>query len=172
MELGFILRAAALADLQLSGHLIDDGGRPRAAVHTGTGDPLLDEVLRQVAGDPGRRWGYWMRQQPGHAIRAVRDQLVAGYRIELRPYRILGLLPAQRIVLRDRFERDRVVGAVDAALSDGWPVGDRTAALVAVAAAARMRTVLPAARRRAHRKRIADLTARAGPVPAALRRLL
>ena len=109
---------------------------------------------------------------PRQAIHAVRDQLVAGYRIELRRYRMLGLLPAQRIVLRDRFERDRVVGAVDAALGDGWPVGDRTAALVAVAAAARMRTVLPRARRRAHRDRIAELTSRSAPVPNVLRTVL
>jgi hypothetical protein len=35
-----------------------------------------------------------------------------------------------------------------------------------------MRTVLPAGRRRAHRERIAQLTARTGPVPRALRRVL
>ena len=105
-------------------------------------------------------------------IRAVRDDLLASYRIELRPYRILGVLPVERIALRDTFPRDRVVGAIDAALGDDWPVGDRTAALVAVAAAARMGTVLPRSRRRAHRKRIAELTARAGPIPVALRKAL
>jgi Golgi phosphoprotein 3 (GPP34) len=172
MELGLILRAAALADLQLSGHLVDDGGRPQAVNLTTTGDPLLDEVLQQVAGDPGRGWGYWVRRQPRHAVQAVCGRLVAEYRIELRRYRMLWVLPARRIVLRNRFERDRVVGAVDAALGDGWPVGDRTAALVAVAAAARMRAVLPRPRRRAHRKRIAELTARAGPIPVALRKAL
>src|SRR6266508_4592542 len=70
---------------------------------------------------------------------AVRDQLAASRRIELEPYRILGVLPAQRIIIRDPLVRDRIVGAIDAALSDAWPVGARTAALVALAAAAVLR---------------------------------
>jgi hypothetical protein len=105
-------------------------------------------------------------------VRDVRHQLVAGRRIELAPYRILGLLPAQRILIRDPLLRDRITGAIDAALSDAWPVGDRTAALVALAAAARLRVALPRARRRAHRARIAELTARTGPVPVALGKVL
>jgi len=129
-------------------------------------------VLHQVAADPRRRWRYWIRKDTRQLIRDVRHQLLAGRRIELAPYRILGLLPAQRIVILDPLLRDRIVGAIDAALSDTWPVGDRTAALVALAAAAEMRVVLPRARRRVHRLRIAELTARAGPVPVALRKVL
>jgi hypothetical protein len=171
-ELGYVLRAAALVDLQLTGHLVDDGGRPKAAENPEPPDPTLEPVLRQVTADPGRRWAYWVRRDARRATGAVREQLVEGRRIELQPYRILGLVPATRIVVLEPFGRDRIVGAVEAALSDGWPVGARTAALVALAAAARMRTVLPAGRRRAHRERIAALTARTGPVPRALRKVL
>jgi hypothetical protein len=171
-ELGYVLRAAALVDLQLTGHLVDDGGRPKAADNPEPPDPTLEPVLRQVTADPRRRWAYWVRRDARRATGTVREQLVEGRRIELQPYRILGLVPATRIVVLEPFGRDRIVGAVEAALSDGWPVGARTAALVALAAAARMRTVLPAGRRRAHRERIAQLTARTGPVPRALRRVL
>ena len=171
-ELGYVLRAAALVDLQLTGHLADDGGRPKAAGNPEPPDPALDPVLRQVTAEPGRRWSYWVRKDARRAISMVRDQLVAGRRIELQPYRILGLVPARRIIVLEPFGRDRIVGAIEAALGDGWPVGARTAALVALAATARMRTVLPAGRRRAHRDRIAQLTARTGPVPKVLRKVL
>ena len=171
-ELGYVLRAAALVDLQLTGHLVDDGGRPKSAENPVPPDPALEPVLRQVTADPRRRWAYWVRKDARRATRTVRDQLVEGRRIELQPYRILGLVPATRIVVLEPFGRDRIVGAVEAALGDGWPVGARTAALVALAAAARMRTVLPAGKRRAHRDRIAQLTARTGPVPTVLRKVL
>ena len=171
-ELGYVLRAAALVDLQLTGHLVDDGGRPKSAENPEPPDPALEPVLRQVTADPRRRWAYWVRKDARRAIGTVRDQLVEGRRIELQPYRILGLVPATRIVVLEPFGRDRIVGAVEAALGDGWPVGARTAALVALAAAARMRTVLPAGKRRAHRDRIAQLTARTGPVPTVLRKVL
>ncbi len=171
-EIGYVLRAAALVDLQLGGHLVDDNGRPKAPDCPPPADPVLDAVLRQVAADPVRRWRYWIRKDARRIAGQVRDELVTGRRIELQPYRILGIVPAQRIVILDPMARDRIVGAIDAALSDAWPVGERTAAVVALAAAAEMRIVLPRSRRRAHRQRIAEHTTRTGPVPPALRKLL
>ena len=170
--LGYVLRAAALVDLQLSGHLVDDGGRPKATGNPEPPDPVLDPILRQVTADPRRRWSYWVGRDVRPTTAAIREQLVAGRRIEVEPYRILVLLPARRIIVLEPFARDRIVGAIDAALGDGWPVGERTAALVALAAAGRIRTVLPAARRRANRQRIAQLTERTGPVPMVLRKVL
>jgi Golgi phosphoprotein 3 (GPP34) len=171
-ELGHVLRAAALVDLQLGGQLLDVDGRPKAMDPEPVPDPVLAAVLSQVAADPGRRWRYWIRKDARRITRQVADGLVAARRIEVHQYRILGVMPAQRIVVLDPLVRDRIVGAIDAALSDAWPVGDRTAALVSLAAAAQLRIVLPRSRRRAHRHRIAQLTARTGPVPPALRRVL
>lgn len=171
-ELGYVLRAAALVDLQLSGHLVDSGGRPGVPGGPPATDPLLDAVWHQVAAEPRRRWAYWVRKDARRTTRAVRDQLAADRQIALETYRILGIVPAQRIIVLDSFARDRIVGAIDAGLGDGWPVGERTAALVALAAAAGMRTVLPRARRRANRERIAQLTERTGPVPTVLRKVL
>jgi Golgi phosphoprotein 3 (GPP34) len=171
-ELGYVLRAAALVDLQLTGHLVDADGRPKVADPSPVPDPVLAAVLAQVAAEPGRRWRYWIRRDARRIQREVAAGLVAGRRIEQHPYRILGVVPAERIVILDPFVRDRIVGAIDAALSDAWPVGDRTAAVVALAAAAQLRIVLPRARRREHRQRIGELVARTGPVPQALRRLL
>jgi len=108
IELGYVLRAAALVDLQLSGHLVDVDGRPKATDSAAAADPVLDGVLRQVTADPRRRWRYWIRKDTRQLIRDVRHQLLAGRRIELAPYRILGLLPAQRIVILDPLLRDRI----------------------------------------------------------------
>ena len=127
--LGYVLRAAALVDLQLSGHLVDDGGRPKATGNPEPPDPVLDPILRQVTADPRRRWSYWVGRDVRPTTAAIREQLVAGRRIEVEPYRILVLLPARRIIVLEPFARDRIVGAIDAALGDGWPVGERTAAL-------------------------------------------
>jgi hypothetical protein len=171
-ELGFLLRAGALVDLQLSGYLIDDDGRPKAQDGPPAPDPLLDAVRREVAADPSRQWRYWIRKDTHDMVGQVRDRLVADRRITLDRYRIVGLVPGYRIVVREPLVRDRIVGAVDAALSDEWRVGDRTAALVALAAAARLRIVLPRPRRRAHRARIAELSARTGDLPRVLRRVL
>jgi Golgi phosphoprotein 3 (GPP34) len=171
-ELGYVLRAAALVDLQLSGQLMDVDGRPKATGPEPVPDPVLAAVLNQVAAGPVRRWRYWIRKDARRITEAVADALVATRRIERHPYRILGVMSAQRIVVIDPLVRDRIVGAIDAALSDAWPVGDRTAAVVSLAAAAPLRIVLPRSRRRAHRQRIAQLTARTGPVPPALRRVL
>jgi hypothetical protein len=171
-EIGYLLRAAALVDLQLGHHLVDDGGRPRATGNSQIPDPVLEAVLRQVAADPDRRWRYWIRKDARRMVRMVREQLVADRRIVLERYHLLGILPARRIVVLEPLVRDRIVGAIDAALSDAWPVGERTAAVVALAAAAELRIVLPRARRRANRNRIAELTRRTGPVPPLLRRVL
>jgi len=171
-ELGYVLRAAALVELQLGGQLIDVDGRPKAGDAEPVPDPVLAGVLSQVAADPGRRWRYWIRKDARRITREVADGLVAARRIELHRYRIFGVVPAERIVVLDPLVRDRIVGAIDAALSDAWPVGERTAAVVSLAAAAQMRIVLPRSRRQAHRDRIASLAARTGPVPPALRRVL
>ena len=45
-----MLRAAALADLYLDGRLADDKGKARVVDTGPTGDPVLDEVLQDIAG--------------------------------------------------------------------------------------------------------------------------
>src|SRR5215471_6548508 len=74
-RLGLVLRAAALADLYLTGRVTDENGKARAAGdRRPAGDPLLDEVLQQVAEHRPRSWQGWIAH--GHpAIRTVRTQL-------------------------------------------------------------------------------------------------
>ncbi len=56
----------------------------------------------------------------------------------------------------------RLVQSIDAILGGVGPVDEREATLVALAAAGEL---LPRAKRRAHRQRIAELGGRAGPLP-------
>src|SRR6516165_5640308 len=98
-RLGLVLRAAALTDLYLAGRVTDENGKARA---TGdrrpVGDPLLDEMLQQLAEHQPRSWQGWIaRGKP--AIRTVRTQLEADRCIRVEHRRIL----ADRLELRDRY---------------------------------------------------------------------
>jgi hypothetical protein len=171
-ELGYLLRAGALVELQLRGYLGDEDGRPVLLRETGPGDAVLDPVHRQVAEGKRRRWPYWIKKDAGRITRAVRDQLVADRQIVVEPYRILGLLPAQRLHIVEALRRPHLVTVVEQALDGGTRPDDRAAALVALSAAAELAIVLPRSVRRAHRDRIATLTEQTGPVAPALRKVV
>ena len=53
-ELGYALRAAALADLVLRGSLVDDGGKPVPGSPAPGADPVLDPVLLDNTTDAGK----------------------------------------------------------------------------------------------------------------------
>jgi hypothetical protein len=170
-ELGFIMRAGALADLLLAGHLTDEGGKPRAANSAPLPDPLLEAVLRQVAGSRRRSWRHWVNKGARQAPRGVRDQLAADGWLRLEPRRVLGLFPTTSVTVRDTRVVKRLAATVSSALRGGQPVArldPRDAALVALAAAGELKVVLPRALRRANKQRIIELGEIAGPVPRAL----
>lgn len=170
--LGYVLRAAALTDLLLAGALADDSGKARAVPGPAPADPVLDDVLRQVAASRLRSWRHWVSKGERPMKRAVREQLAAGGWIRVEPRRILGF-PADRVTVRDTRVVKRLQDGVSGALRG--PVGQvrpRDAALVALAASGELRTVFPRARRRDHKKRIEQLNAHTGPVATALRKVL
>ena len=175
-RLGYVLRAAALAELLLGGHIEDAGGRPRAAARTPLpSDPVLAAVLDEIGQSRPRAWQHWVRRHSGAAKAAVAERLTAGGWIELQPRRVLGVVPVTRVVLREPPVLGRLGDRVRAALRATMPaasVEPRDAAMVALAAAGELSTVLPRAQRREHKQRIAELTEVTGPVAAALRKVL
>lgn len=76
-----------------------------------------------------------------------------------------------RVTVRNPRAVKRLAERVSAMLSGSRPLSrtQRDAAMVTLAAAGEFGTVLPRARRREHRQRIADLSQAAGPIPEALR---
>ncbi|HEY3262475.1 MAG TPA: GPP34 family phosphoprotein [Pseudonocardiaceae bacterium] len=175
-RLGFLLRAAALADLLLGGHIEDAGGRPRADARAPLpADPALAAVLDEIGGSRPRSWQHWIRRHGGATRTAVAEQLAAARWIERQPHKVLGVLPSTRIVLCDQAVVGRLGNRVRAALRAGTPVAEverRDAAMVALAAAGELSTVLPGPQRREHAQRISAFTEAIGPVVAALRKVL
>lgn len=119
-----------------------------------------------------RRLSYWIYKDARKAPRLVRDGLARAEVLRLRPYRAFGFFPATRVTVRDPRVVKRLAERVSATLSSSRPLS-RTepcdAAMVALAAAGEFGTVLPRARRREHRQRLAALNESAGPIPKALR---
>jgi len=171
-KLAYLIRAAALVDLQLRGHLADEKGRPRAATAASPVlDPVLESVLAEITVGKSRRWQRWVASNSRQTLRAVRDQLVTEKWIRIETRRLLGLIPLTTVTVRDPRVLTRLVTLIRVALSPARPssqVQPRDAALVALAAAAELPTALTRQQRREHRTRIAELADRTGPAVRAL----
>jgi hypothetical protein len=170
-QLGYLMRAAALTDLRLSGHVTDEGRKVRVVNPGGVADQVLGAVLREVAESRPRSWASWVRRGDRRTRLAVRDQLAAGGWIRVESHRFLGIFPTTRITIHDPLVIQRLTDRLGAALR-GPDTDPRAAALVALAAAGELRTVLPRARAREYKRRIAELTERTGPAVPALRRVI
>ncbi|ETK37429.1 GOLPH3/VPS74 family protein [Microbispora sp. ATCC PTA-5024] len=166
----YLLRAAALTDLLLRGRIADDGGRVRVLTEEAVGDPVLDDLLAVLAASPPRTWRHWIGKDRRRTVEAVLDRL-EGQRLVRRETRKQLLIFSSRLVrVRDTRVARRLAARVDGALTGPVSrVDARDAALVALAAAGEVGTVLPSAKRREHRQRIAQLTERSGPAAPALR---
>jgi hypothetical protein len=170
-NLGAMLRAAALADLYVRGYLTDERGRAVVDGRHSCTDYVLDALIDEITGSKPRKWQFWVDRRQRVTVSAVREQLSEGGWVRLEPHRILGLFPATRVAVRDPRVRRELLGRVGNALKH--PVGrvDRAdAALVAIAAAGGLGLVLDRRTRRAHKRRIQELTELSGPVGPALRR--
>jgi len=175
-HLGYVLRGAALAELLAGGHLTDVGGRPRVdAVLRSPADPVLAQVLGEIARARPRSWSHWVGHRVGATKRAVTERMVADGWIELSRRRVLGLVPWTTVTVR----RPRAVTAlaerVRRALAGSTPVSKvdpSDAMLVALASAGELATVLPRATRKEHKDRIAALIETSGPVAPAVRKAI
>lgn len=168
-SLGAMLRAAALADLQVNGHLTDERGRATIEVRHPCHDPVLEALLEEIAGSNPRTWQSWVDRRQHAAVNAVRQQLSDGGWVRLQPHRILGLFPTTKVTIRDPRVRKELLGRVSDALKK--PIGRidaADAALVAVVAAADLKLVLDRKTRRDYKRRIQELTKLSGPIGPAL----
>jgi len=138
----FALRAAMLTDLYLTGYVEDQEGKAyqaRAARHD---DPVLHQVLKDVA---GRDWAQLVAHGGGRGREMVRDQLEASGWVSGQQRRMLGILAPARVRLYDEDMvsglADRVSEALRNAIDDR-PADPRPLAVGLIAVQAQMPVVL------------------------------
>ncbi|MFB7322949.1 GPP34 family phosphoprotein [Streptomyces sp. NPDC056190] len=175
-QLHHLVRAGALTELAQRGLLVDDDGIAAPAnLDTDIGDPVLDGLLELVRESRPRRWKNWVTLHARTTLDAVREQLAAGGFLRAERRRVLGVFSSvdyalERVAVVDALReeaRRALEGPVPAA-----EVSERDAAVVALAAAAELRTLMPAKDRKRHRQRIEELTERSGAAAPALRRVV
>ncbi len=125
-----LLRAAAVADLRLTG-LLDMTG---AAAPAPDGlDPFLAEVLGTVPAGQRRDWFELIVTRSRKAEDAVRDGLATAGVITVERHRVLGLFPARRIGLVDaELVESLRVGVRQAVLEDSAPIEQAMLAVLAI----------------------------------------
>jgi hypothetical protein len=170
-NLGAMVRAAALADLYLRGHLTDERGRAALAARRPCTDTVLATLLDDIAGSRPRTWQSWVDRRQHATVVAVREQLGENGWARLESSRILGIFPTTKVTLRDPRVRKELLGRVRAALKDPMSrVDPADAVLVAVVAAGQLNLVLDRRARRDARRRLQELTDLSGPIGPALRK--
>ncbi|HWS37369.1 MAG TPA: GPP34 family phosphoprotein [Actinoplanes sp.] len=172
-EVGAMLRAAALADLYIGGHLTDERGRAVVHGRPTVGDPVLAGLLEEIAASRPRKWQYWIGKKQRPTVGAVRRQLGDEGWARLEAYKIVGLFPATKVTPRDPRVRKELVGRVKESLrAPVGRVGAADAALVTISAEAGLTIVLDRKTRRGNRRRLSELSVLTGPIGPALRKAI
>nr|WSY55382.1 GPP34 family phosphoprotein [Streptomyces sp. NBC_00886] len=156
-----LVRAAALVDLASRGRLKETGGTVTVSGTEPVGDPVLDGVLRDAAGRHG--WKHLVRRHRKRTLAQVEDRLAAAGLLTLRA-------PRTRFGTRRSTVTDRAVPAalrtrVSTALHGDGPVTElpaTDAALLALAAAGAIRSVVSRRDHKTFRARIDACTGRLG----------
>ncbi|MFF4349310.1 GPP34 family phosphoprotein [Streptomyces sp. NPDC001530] len=175
-HLHHLVRAGALTELAQRGLLIDENGIVTPVdADSRTGDLVLDGLLELVAESRPRKWKAWVTLRARVTLDAVRAQLAAEGYLRAEKKRVLGLFPSVEYELERLPAVDALRAEAQQVLEGPLPVAevsDRDAALVALAAAAELRTLVPAKDRKLHKNRIEDLTERSGAAAPALKKVI
>lgn len=161
---GYLVRAAALAELVHRGAAAEDaGGRVRVTLADPTGDRVLDALLSEL-GERPRTWKSWIRRGREDTLEAVEEQLtVLGVTSTADRDPHGPVEPHRQVTVNDPREaldlQLRVAELVrgDTPLAQA-PYAD--AVLAALAAHGHLRLVLSRHDRKAHAGRITGLTGR------------
>ncbi|MFI9366279.1 GPP34 family phosphoprotein [Kitasatospora sp. NPDC053057] len=161
---GFLLRAAALAELAHRGAVAEDGaGRVRIVSAAATGDHVLDALLAEL-GDRPRSWKAWIRRSRDDTLEAVEERLAVLGVVTMADRDPYGPVAPQRTVaVDDPREALDLQERVAELVRGGAPVAAAPftdAVLAALAAHGHLRLVLSRHDRWVHARRIAALTDR------------
>lgn len=170
-KIGYVLRAAALIDLGLRGKLADVAGKAHVTSEEGTGDPVLDEVLGEIAKNRDRKWKYWVRHNHSDTLDAVEDQLVSAGAIKVHARTLL----ADKVEVADSAAIGKLRQRVLTTLTGGQRIeklDPYDVALTALAANGELSTAIPNKERRAHKDRVTALTEHIGTSAPAVKKLV
>lgn len=169
-----LVRAAALVDLASRGRLGETDGTVTVSGTEPTGDPVLDGVLRDAAG--GHGWKHLVRRHRKRTLTEVEDRLVAMGLLTVRAPRTR--FGTRRLTVTDPAVPTALHDRVSTALHGDTPVREipaTDAALLALAAAGGIRSVLSRQDQKTFRARIdactGSLTALAPGLEKAVRAL-
>ena len=155
-----LLAGAALADLYLGGHVVDEGGRVATAGRNQPTEPVQAELWRRIDESRPRRWQHWAAQRGLEAV--IRDELSTRWiRID-RPPRFLR---RARVSLRDPRAHTQLRTVIDGTLRGPMPIGrmpEQDTMLVALLAVAEVRPLITRQRKREYKRRIDEAIARGG----------
>ena len=175
-RLPHLVRAGALTELARRGLLVDDDGIATPAdMDSLTGDAVLDGLLELVRESRPHRWRTWVTLHARVTLDAVREQLTAEGYLRARRKRVLGVFPSVQHVLARADVVEALHEEARQVLEGPAPVAevsDRDAAVVALAAAAELPTLVPGNDRKRHHARVAELTERSGAAAPALRKVV
>ena len=132
-RLSYAITGGLLCDLLLRGKIGADGDWCRLADPTPLGCPAPDDLLGQIAAEPGRSrtWLGWIRGYARDAQNAVVEELEDHGRLVRYERRVLGVLALPRHSLIDPMRAERLRTAIAHAVSaqPGVPCERRLAAL-------------------------------------------
>jgi hypothetical protein len=171
-ELGYAVRAGALAELEARGCLRDEGGKARPVGDRRTGDAVLDGVLRGITDHPRqRRWRTLVQRERRQTCLALEGQLAKSgvISVERRALR------RKRITVHERDLPGRLRAEAVATLTGSEPVEriePLSAALASMAALAHLCPELDWRVRYANRHRLKELTKQAGVAGKGLKKAL
>ncbi|MER7834511.1 GPP34 family phosphoprotein [Streptomyces sp. NPDC096040] len=153
-----LVRAAALVDLALRGRLGEDGGTVTVSGTEPTGDPVLDGVLRDAA---GHGWKALVRRHRKRTLTEVEDRLAAEGLLTVKAPRTR--FGTRRVTVTDRAVPAALRARLSTALHGDGPVREipaADAALLALAAAGGIRSVLSRQDQKTFRARVDACTGR------------
>ncbi|MFJ6080050.1 GPP34 family phosphoprotein [Streptomyces sp. NPDC092369] len=154
-----LLRAAALVDLASRGRLREAGGTVTVSGTEPIGDSVLDDVVRDAAG--GHGWRHLVRRHRKRTLTQVEDRLAAAGLLTVRTPRTP--FGSRRTTVTDQAVPAALRARVSTALHGDGPVREipaADAALLALAAAGRIRSVVSRQDQKTFRARIDACTGR------------
>ncbi|WP_155055862.1 GOLPH3/VPS74 family protein [Streptomyces blattellae] len=175
-HLRYVVRAGALTEMAQCGLLVDaDGIATPADMDSRTGDAVLDGLLELVRESRPHPWRTWVTLHARVTLDAVREKLAADGYLRVAKKRVLGVFPTaeygvdRTAVVEALREEARQVLEGPVPVAD---VPDRDAAVVALAVAGEVRTLVPGKEGGRHEERVAALTDRSGATAPALRAVI